>query len=314
MWTKPKAIGVALGGRKGSWKDIDPGLNGISSSPMVNDLFVMQKYGGRLPRHRYRIMLAKSYRIAVANTLEELVSECWLSLLELANQIPSELDRHGKIKWIIIQIDNISKNRKKIMQSTTETSQKSSNSGSEEEMSDFEEDDSSFSSPASSPKSSSNVSHTPSPVLMELPVEQRTPETKETENEESESEETKKGEEKQQSQPSSKISDESSTEKQTEEDLEELPLVYFLHQLGIVFSEDATREQRTTKYLLISFVFVTTYSFILRYTSFDLFLLFLVLLLAGVAYVIKDRNALIMKAAKRKVKRVVRTEKKKWFG
>jgi len=311
MWVKPQVPGVANGGRRSSWQNVDPIRNGIASSPILNDFFVIQKYTGMLPRHRYRIMLVNSYRIAISNTLEELVSECWILLQDLITRVPTELDNHGKIKWIIgelVQIERKSRNVKKSSPKMTETHL---SSGSEED-SDIDEGD--------SPSSTSS----PNSGIKALQPEFKTPETKEPSNfgnssgNDSHGEEERKEEISQSTTNSSKISLETSSESQQKqeqrENFEDMPLAFFSHQLRDSFSDDATREQRTTKYIFISILFATIYSFLLRYSSFDLFLLFLIFLLMGVVYVIKDRKTLIMKAAKRKVQRVVRTEKKKWFG
>jgi len=258
-------------------------------------------------------MLANSYRIAVSDSLEEMVQECWNVLLDLTTKIPTNLDRHGKIKWLVEQLVQIERNARKKGPLTSSgggtTLKSASQSGSDEELSDLEDEDSEAS--ATLGANSPNERR-----IAELSPEVKTPETKQlsVDNDQSESDEEEK------------LSGSESTEaksipetvekpldpksKQEEEGLEDLPLVFFLQQMGIVFSEDATREQRTTKYLLISTVFVTIYSFLLRYSSFDLFLLFLILLIAGVMYVIKDRKTLIVKAAKRKVQRVVREKKK----
>mmetsp|Transcript_26238 Transcript_26238/g.36954 ORF Transcript_26238/g.36954 Transcript_26238/m.36954 type:complete len:495 (-) Transcript_26238:48-1532(-) len=81
-----------------------------------------------------------------------------------------------------------------------------------------------------------------------------------------------------------------------------------------LFDEDAPRDVRTSKYCILGVCFAIIYAFLLRYSSFDLFMILLVVLCLGIIYLVKERRTIISMAAKRKLRKVVRQEKRKFLG
>jgi len=81
-----------------------------------------------------------------------------------------------------------------------------------------------------------------------------------------------------------------------------------------LFDPDAPRDVRTYKYCILGVLFSIFYAFCLRWSSFDLFMVLLIVLNAGIVYGIKERRTFISMFAKRKLRKVVKQEKRKFLG
>lgn len=81
-----------------------------------------------------------------------------------------------------------------------------------------------------------------------------------------------------------------------------------------LFDPDAPRDVRTYKYCILGVLFACFYAACLRFSSFDLFVVLLIVLNVGIVYMIKERRTLISMFAKRKLRKVVKQEKKKFLG
>jgi len=81
-----------------------------------------------------------------------------------------------------------------------------------------------------------------------------------------------------------------------------------------LFDEDADRETRTLKYSILICVIIVYYSLLVRYCSFDLFLVIVAVLSILAVKVVVDRKKYILYLVKRKMKKVKNQKKRQLFG
>lgn len=331
LWRNPKSIGPLSDGLKKHWE-----VAQHNGKPLSNGVLQLQHYLGSMPRRRYRILVNHTHCVALSNDLGELYQLCWVHLLKV---LPAALPPAEQEKWLLAHVAALCQQRKRrssspaLSRAYSDLSLEDDDEDDDESHSDSDQTEQVARSPpvesppplsplqessfilarSSSFPLTSDIVHTiEKEDLLQTIEKEDLLQTIEKEGllhklsrklhtTEKEGEVDK---EKRNNIPSSKAKGSSTRGKDNS----------IGNNLRAMFSEDASREERTQRYLIVCNIFAIVYAFLLRYSSNDLFLLLLVLLLGAVSYCVKERRKLIMDAAKRKVRRSARIERKKWLG